>query len=81
MKKITGEDAPFLNIGDVIVKIDPVHFRPSEVHTLLGDASKARSMLGWQPEITIEELCEEMVSHDLADAKKIRLIKDYKFES
>ena len=80
VKKITGADAPFLNIGDVIIKIDPAHFRPSEVHTLLGDASKARSMLGWQPEITIEELCKEMVSHDLADAKKIRLIKDYEFE-
>lgn len=74
--KINGANAPALAVGDVIVRIDPVYFRPSEVHSLLGDPSKARDKLGWQPEISVKELCQEMISSDLSDAKKTRFLKD-----
>jgi len=52
--------------GEVVVKIDPQFYRPNEVHELCGDASKANKELGWKPEITFEELVEEMVKHDLS---------------
>jgi len=74
--KINGANAPALAVGDVIVRIDPVYFRPSEVHSLLGDPSKARDKLGWQPEISVKELCQEMISSDLSNAKKTRFLKD-----
>ncbi len=64
-----GKKAPFINAGDTIVKVDEKYFRPTEVETLLGDASKARSELGWFPEITTEELCKEMMISDLKEAK------------
>ena len=53
-----------------IVKIDPRYFRPAEVETLLGDPSKAKQRLGWVPETTAQEMCKEMVAHDLAQAKQ-----------
>lgn len=66
-----------LNIGDIIVRIDPRYFRPAEVETLLGDPSKAKSVLGWEPEISAREMCEEMVRDDLAKAKdKLILIEN-----
>ena len=52
-----------------IVAVDPQYFRPTEVETLLGDASKAKQLLGWEPEITFDELVTEMVEYDLAEAK------------
>ena len=58
-----------------IVKIDPRYFRPTEVETLLGDPSKAKQKLGWVPEITVQEMCKEMVAHDLAQAKQHALLK------
>ncbi len=79
--KIRGSDAPFLKVGDVIVRINPKFFRPSEVHSLLGDASKAKRKLGWYPNISIDELCNEMISSDLLRAKKIRLLKDNGLEN
>lgn len=79
--KINGFNAPYVNIGDIILRIDPIYFRPSEVHSLLGDASKAKNKLGWQPEISIKELCDEMVLSDLVNAKKIRLLKDHGLET
>jgi GDPmannose 4,6-dehydratase len=57
-----------------IVRIDPRYFRPTEVETLLGDPSKAKQKLGWVPEITAQEMCAEMVAHDLAEAKKHALL-------
>ena len=48
-------------MSEIIVKVDFEYFRPSEVETLLGDPSYAKEKLGWQPEISIEELCSEMV--------------------
>ena len=58
-----------------IVRIDPRYFRPTEVETLLGDPSKAKQKLGWVPEITAQEMCTEMVTYDLAEAKKHALLK------
>jgi len=58
-----------------IVSIDPRYFRPTEVETLLGDPTKAKQKLGWVPEITAQEMCKEMVAHDLAQAKQHALLK------
>ena len=63
-----------------IVKIDPRYFRPTEVETLLGDPSKAKQKLGWVPEITAQEMCAEMVAHDLAQAKQHALLKKHGYE-
>lgn len=79
VKSIIGNDAPALNVGDVIVKVDPRYFRPAEVETLLGDPSKAKEKLGWTPQITVEEMCAEMVANDLQNAKQHALLKKYGF--
>lgn len=71
---ITGDDAPGLQEGDVIVRIDPRYFRPAEVESLLGDSAKARHQLGWEPEITAQEMCAEMVAEDLKAAKRLALL-------
>ena len=60
-----------------IVRIDPRYFRPTEVETLLGDPTKAKQKLGWVPEITAQEMCAEMVAHDLAEAKKHALLRHH----
>jgi GDPmannose 4,6-dehydratase len=72
---IKGDKAPGLKVGDVVVKIDPRYFRPTEVETLLGDPSKAKSKLGWTPEITVQQMCAEMVAADLVEAQKHALLK------
>jgi GDPmannose 4,6-dehydratase len=72
---IEGDNAASIKLGDVIVKVDKRYFRPAEVETLLGDPSKAREKLGWVPEITVEEMCIEMVQNDLAVAKQTALLK------
>ncbi|MGQ8367488.1 GDP-mannose 4,6-dehydratase [Glaciecola sp. 1036] len=74
---VTGENAPGVSKGDVIVKVDPRYFRPAEVETLLGDPTKAKQKLGWVPEITVEEMCAEMVQHDLEKAKQHALLKKH----
>jgi GDPmannose 4,6-dehydratase len=74
---IKGDKAPGLNVGDVVVKIDPRYFRPTEVETLLGDPSKAKAKLGWTPEITVQQMCAEMVATDLEEAKKHALLKKH----
>ena len=66
--------APSVNIGDIIIRVDPRYFRPAEVDTLLGDPSKAREKLGWVPEISAREMCAEMVAHDLLEAKRASLL-------
>jgi GDPmannose 4,6-dehydratase len=63
-----------------IVCIDPRYFRPTEVETLLGDPSKAKQKLGWVPEITVEEMCKEMVANDLAQAKQYALLKQHGYQ-
>ena len=74
---IIGDKVPALKVGDVIVRIDPRYFRPTEVETLLGDPTKAKVMLGWVPEITVQEMCAEMVATDLAKAKQHALLKQH----
>jgi len=73
--KVIGTNAPALKVGDVIMQIDPRYFRPTEVETLLGDPSKAKNKLGWVPEITVQEMCSEMVKTDLSEAKRHALLK------
>jgi GDPmannose 4,6-dehydratase len=76
---IRGNDAPALKVGDTIVAVDPRYFRPSEVETLLGDSSKARNELGWVPEITVQDMCAEMVMADLSQAKRHSLLLSHGF--
>ena len=78
---IKGDNAPSLKVGQVIVKIDPRYFRPTEVETLLGDPTKARVRLGWQPEISTRDMCREMVVADLAEAKKQSLLRKHGFKA
>ena len=72
---IDGDKAPALKVGDVVVRVDPRYFRPAEVETLLGDPSKAKQLLGWVPEITVQEMCAEMVAEDLKTAQRHAFLK------
>ena len=78
---VTGDVAPFVSEGDVIMRIDPRYFRPAEVETLLGDPSKAKQKLDWSPQITVQEMCSEMVVEDLKIAKQHSLLKSHGYES
>ena len=75
--KIVGDKAPAIQAGNVIVKIDPQYYRPTEVETLLGDPSKAKQKLGWTPEITLDQMITEMVAHDLNAAKQLALLQQH----
>ncbi len=77
---VDNQLAPKVMVGDVIVKVDPRYFRPAEVETLLGDPTKAKDKLGWVPEITVEQMCSEMVAHDLNKAKQHALLKQHGYE-
>ncbi|PIA74589.1 GDP-mannose 4,6-dehydratase [Ectopseudomonas toyotomiensis] len=72
-----GDKAPALSIGDVVVRVDPRYFRPAEVETLLGDPAKAKQKLGWVPEITVQDMCAEMVREDLKVAQRHALLKQH----
>ncbi|MEZ8700461.1 GDP-mannose 4,6-dehydratase [Vibrio cyclitrophicus] len=72
--------APNVNVGDVIVRVNPKFFRPAEVETLLGDPTKAKEKLGWVPEITVDEMCQEMVQSDISKAKQHALLKANGFD-
>jgi GDPmannose 4,6-dehydratase len=74
---IEGDKAPALNVGDVIVRVDPHYFRPAEVETLLGDPGLAKKDLGWVPEITLDEMVEEMVASDLEHARHHALLQHH----
>jgi len=76
---ISGDQAPGLKVGDVVVQVDPRYYRPTEVETLLGDPSKAKAKLGWTPEITLDEMITEMVAHDLDRAKQHVLLQKHGF--
>ena len=80
VSNVTGKLAPALSPGDVVVRINPRYFRPAEVETLIGDPSKAKKLLGWVPEITVEEICAEMVAHDLDQAKQKSLLKSHGYD-
>ncbi|WP_278620146.1 GDP-mannose 4,6-dehydratase [Ectopseudomonas oleovorans] len=77
---IEGDKAPALKVGDTIVRVDPRYFRPAEVETLLGDPSNAKAKLGWVPEITVQEMCAEMVAEDLKTAQRHALLKLHGYE-
>jgi GDPmannose 4,6-dehydratase len=74
---LDGDKAPAVKPGDVIVRVDPRYFRPAEVETLLGDPSKAKAKLGWVPEITVDQMCAEMVAADLDTARQHALLKSH----
>ena len=71
---VTGKEAK-CKVGDVIVKVDPRYYRPTEVETLLGDPTKAKVKLGWVPKTTLQELVVEMVQADYTSAKRDALVK------
>ncbi|MBT0962310.1 GDP-mannose 4,6-dehydratase [Denitromonas iodatirespirans] len=77
---ITGEQAR-CKVGNVIVRVDPRYFRPTEVETLLGDPTRAREKLGWTPRITLAELVSEMVRADYTAAKRDALVKDAGYQA
>lgn len=70
-----------VRVGDVIVRVDPRYFRPTEVETLLGDPAKAQAKLGWEPRTTFEEMVEEMARHDLQLALRDAVVEDAGFTS
>ncbi|MDA9666186.1 GDP-mannose 4,6-dehydratase [bacterium] len=78
--EVTGDKAPCVDVGQTIVKIDPRYFRPTEVETLLGDPTKAKKELGWEPTITAQEMCREMVEEDHKSARRLALLKEHDLE-
>lgn len=80
VENVEGDKAPAVRIGDVVMRIDARYFRPAEVETLLGDPTKAKEKLGWVPEITVQEMCAEMVAEDLKIAKRHSLLKEHGYE-
>jgi len=80
VEHIQGDKAPALAVGDTVVIIDPRYFRPAEVETLLGDPRKAKEKLGWIPEITVQQMCAEMVANDLQIARSHALLKSHNYE-
>lgn len=75
VEKIQGDKCPALKAGEIIIRIDSRYFRPTEVETLLGDPSKAKEKLGWVPEISVQQMCQEMVTSDLQEAQRHALLK------
>ena len=75
VKSTVGSHRPGVRVGQIIIRIDPKYFRPTEVDTLLGNPSKAREHLGWKPTTSLDQMIDEMVAHDLEEAKKEVLIK------
>ncbi|MDA8926827.1 GDP-mannose 4,6-dehydratase [Gammaproteobacteria bacterium] len=76
VKNITGNKAGSIKKGDIIMKIDPRYFRPTEVETLLGSPKKAKEKLGWEPEISAREMCTEMVNHDYKNSCRLKMLKN-----
>ena len=68
-------------MGDVIVRVDPRYYRPTEVETLLGDPTKAREKLGWTPKISLPELVAEMVQSDYTTARRDSLVQQAGFQT
>jgi GDPmannose 4,6-dehydratase len=79
VERIEGERAPALKVGQTIVRVDARYFRPAEVESLLGDPTKAKSKLGWEPVVSVREMCAEMVASDLDEARRHSLLKSHGF--
>ena len=77
---VSGDMATMVKLGDVLMRIDQRYFRPAEVETLLGNPAKAKAKLGWVPEITVQEMCAEMVAEDLKTARRHALLKAHGME-
>ncbi|TCT04013.1 GDP-mannose 4,6-dehydratase [Aquabacter spiritensis] len=75
--RVTSDRAPAVKPGQVVLRIDPRYFRPAEVETLLGDPSKAKLKLGWEPLITARDMCAEMVEADLRVARRHALLNQH----
>lgn len=75
VEAITGDQVSDVKVGDIILRVDPIYFRPTEVETLLGDASRAQQRLGWTPNKTARELCSEMIEEDMRTARRLALLK------
>jgi GDPmannose 4,6-dehydratase len=75
IEAISGNSAPGMKVGDIIIRVDSRYFRPTEVETLLGDPERAHEKLGWAPEITVQDMCGEMVREDLKVAKRNAFLK------
>jgi len=80
VESIEGSKAPALKVGDVIMQIDQHYYRPTEVETLLGNPTKAKQKLGWVPEVTFDQMIEEMIVHDLDQAKQHALLKKHGYD-
>ena len=74
---VDKELCPNIDVGDVIVRVDPRYFRPTEVETLLGDPALASNDLQWSPTVTAREMCREMIAEDYKDAKRAALLQDH----
>jgi len=74
VQSVEGDKAPAVKPGDMLVQVDPRYFRPAEVETLWGDPTKAKENLGWLPEITLMEMCKEMIISDLENAIRYSLL-------
>ena len=81
VEPVNGEYKAKCKPGDVIVKVDPRYYRPTEVETLLGDPTKAKEKLGWTPKTTLAELVKEMVISDYTSAKRDNLVKQAGFQA
>jgi GDPmannose 4,6-dehydratase len=81
IEPVNGQVLAQCKVGDVIVRVDPRYYRPTEVETLLGDPSKAKNKLGWEPRITLAELVKEMVLSDYMAAKRDSLVKSAGFQA
>ncbi|MEP1229594.1 MAG: GDP-mannose 4,6-dehydratase, partial [Litorimonas sp.] len=77
---VNSDITPHIKVGDVILRIDPRYFRPAEVDTLLGDPSKAKAKLGWEPQITLEQMCADMIKTDLDLAKRHAFLKQQGYD-
>ncbi|WP_430624950.1 GDP-mannose 4,6-dehydratase [Rhodopseudomonas sp. P1] len=76
-----AEEKGYDHLGRCVVAVDPRYFRPTEVETLLGDASKARQRLGWSPRVTFDQLVSEMVREDLKAAERDELVKKHGYKA
>tara|TARA_B110000503_G_scaffold142261_1_gene238476 strand:- start:540 stop:1658 length:1119 start_codon:yes stop_codon:yes gene_type:complete len=77
VSKIIGDNLLKIKVGDVLCRVDKKYYRPTEVETLLGDSSLAKNDLGWEPQISTEQMCSEMVLNDFEEAKKELLLRDH----
>jgi len=75
VKSVDEKICPGISKDQIIIRVDTVYFRPTEVETLLGDPSKAKRVLGWEPQITVEEMAIEMVNYDLKEARKLAYLR------